>query len=286
MKENSKKTIRPPQKQPKPGRESALRPAAAKEPIAGPSGKLSGKTALITGGDSGIGAATALLFAQEGANIALAYLSETADAKKVQREIEKTGRKCLLIKGDLGREIHCRKVIAKTTDFFGGLDVLVNNAGTHWEAQDIADIHTEQLMTTFHANFFSVFWLCKYALPHLKNGSCIVNTTSVTAYRGSHHLMDYAATKGAVLSFTRSLAANVVDKGIRVNAVAPGPVWTPLIASSFSEEDVAQFGSDTPMKRAGQPNEIATCFLFLASEESSYLTGQVLHPNGGEIING
>ena len=166
------------------------------------------------------------------------------------------------------------------------MDILVNNAGIHWESEKIEDISSEQLMKTFDSNFFSVFWLTKYAMKYLKKGSCIINTTSVTAYRGSDHLMDYAATKGAILSFTRSLSANLAQKGIRVNAVAPGPIWTPLIASTLSKKAVSEFGSDTPMKRAGEPNEAATCFLFLASEDSSYMTGQVLHPNGGEIVNG
>jgi NAD(P)-dependent dehydrogenase (short-subunit alcohol dehydrogenase family) len=192
----------------------------------------------------------------------------------------------VLIKGDLGKENHCKKVIAKTISEFGKLDILVNNAGNHWEGDQIEDISTEQLLKTFHSNFFSVFWLTKYAMKHLKKGSSIINTTSVTAYRGSDHLMDYAATKGAILSFTRSLSANVAPKGIRVNAVAPGPIWTPLIASSFSKKEISEFGSDTPMRRAGEPNEVATCFLFLASEDAAYMTGQVLHPNGGEIVNG
>ena len=285
MQKKSKTKIRPLQKQDKPGFETQLSPRAESEPIP-QNGKLKGKTAIITGGDSGIGKATALLFAAEGADIVISYLSETTDAKETKKEIETLGRKCILIKGDLGRENNCKKVINETVKNFGKLDILVNNAGIHWESDKIEDISTDQLMKTFHSNFFSVFWLTKYAMKYLKKGSCIINTTSVTAYRGSDHLMDYAATKGAILSFTRSLAANLAQKGIRVNAVAPGPIWTPLIASTLSKKAVSEFGSDTPMKRAGEPNEAATCFLFLASEDSSYMTGQVLHPNGGEIVNG
>lgn len=285
MQKEGKEKIRPAQAQPKPGLEEKMKPTPESKPeLPGP--KLKAKVAIITGGDSGIGKATALLFASHGADVSIAYLNETEDAKETQKEVEKLGQRCLLIKGDLGKENNCRKVIQKTVDEFGKIDILVNNAGIHWEQQELTDISTEQLMNTFNANFFSVFWLTKYAMEYLKKGSSIINTTSVTAYRGSDHLMDYAATKGAILSFTRSLSANLAEKGIRVNAVAPGPIWTPLIASTLSPEDVAKFGSDTPMKRAGEPNEVATCFLFLASDDASYLTGQVLHPNGGEIIGG
>ena len=286
MQKKSKSRIRPLQKQNKPGLESQLSPTPESKPEIKSAGKLQGKVAIITGGDSGIGKATALLFAQEGADLVIPYLSETLDAKDTKTEIQKLGRKCMIIKGDLGKESHCKKVITKTIVNFGKIDILINNAGNHWEAKCIEDISTRQLMTTFHSNFFSVFWLSKYAASHLRKGSCIINTTSVTAYRGSDHLLDYAATKGAILSFTRSLSANLVAKGIRVNAVAPGPIWTPLIASTFSKKQISEFGSDTPMERAGQPNEVATSFLFLASDDSSYMTGQVLHPNGGEIING
>ena len=285
MQKDSKKEIRPRQSQAKPGLEKNLKPKPDSQPSA-QTLKLEGKTALITGGDSGIGKATALLFAQEGADLVIPYLSETRDAKDTKTEIQKLGRKCMIIKGDLGNEKHCKKVVEKTVDNFGKIDILVNNAATHWEAETIEDISTDQMMKTFHSNFFSIFWVTKFAMKHLKKGSTIINTTSVTAYRGSDHLLDYAATKGAVLSFTRSLSANLAEKEIRVNAVAPGPIWTPLIASTFSKKEVAKFGSDVPMGRAGQPSEVATCFLFLASEDSSYMTGQVLHPNGGEIVGG
>ncbi|WP_297985755.1 SDR family oxidoreductase [uncultured Chryseobacterium sp.] len=286
MQKKGKEKIRPEQTQKKPGLEKNLKPLPETDPIGKPAGKLKGKVAVITGADSGIGKATALLFAQEGCDVVIPYLSETVDAKETQKEIENFGRKCVLIKGDLGKENHCKKVIEKTISEFGKIDILVNNAANHWEAKSIEEISTEQLMKTFHSNVFSVFWLTKFAMKHLKKGSSVINTASVTAYRGSPHLIDYASTKGAIISFTRSLSANLAEKGIRVNAVAPGPIWTPLIASSFSKKKVSEFGSDTPMKRAGEPNEVATCFLFLASEDASYITGQVLHPNGGEIING
>lgn len=287
MEKNEKKQVRPQQQQDRPGSEDELSPPAETKPIDYPSaGKLAGKVCLITGGDSGIGKAVCLLFAKEGADIAIAYLSETDDASQTQQEIEALGKSCLLIKADLGKEANCKTAIEKTIQKFGKLDILINNAALHWEAESLLDISTEQLMNTFNANFFSYFWLTKYALPHLKTGSCIINTTSVTAYRGSPQLLDYSSTKGAIVTFTRSLAMNLINKGIRVNAVAPGPIWTPLIASSFDPEKVSEFGSDSPMKRAGQPNEVAPCFLFLASEDASYMSGQVLHPNGGEVING
>ena len=286
MQKQSKKAIRPAQKQSKPGTEKSLRPAAETHPKIYTGGKLHNKVAIITGADSGIGKATALLFAKEGADVVVVYLKETADANDTKEKVNEYGRSCLLIKGDIGKELHCKKIISTTIKKFGRLDILINNAAEHWEADGIEDISSSQLLKTFHSNFFSSFWLAKYALPHLKAGSSIINTTSVTAYRGSPKLIDYAATKGAIVSFTRSLSNSLLPKGIRVNAVAPGPVWTPLIASSFSKEKVAQFGSDSPMERAGEPNEIAPCFLFLASDDASFISGQVLHPNGGEVING
>lgn len=285
MSTQSSKKVRPEQQQPRPGKEKKMRPVPDTSPLYS-NQKLLDKVALITGGDSGIGKATALLFASHGADIAIAYLSETEDALTTQEEIKMMGRRCLLIKGDLSKETNCKKAIDQTIDQFSRLDILINNAALHWEKEKIEDITTEQLEKTFYTNFFSYFWMTKYAMPHLKEGSTIVNTASVTAYRGSPKLIDYAASKGAIVSFTRSLAQNLSEKKIRVNAVAPGPIWTPLIASTFDEEKVSKFGSDKPMGRAGQPNEVATCFLFLASEDSSYMSGQCLHPNGGEIING
>jgi len=286
MKKTTKKAIRPKQSQKRPGVEHKMNPVPLTEPIHYPEGKLKGKIAIITGGDSGIGKAVALLFAAEGANIAIAYLSEQEDALQTQEEIKQIGGQCILIKGDLGKESYCKKVVEKTLKEFGKINILVNNAALHWEDHSLEDISTEQLLKTFHADFFSCFWMCKYVIPHLQKKDCIINTASVVAYRGSPHLMDYSAAKGAIVSFTRSLATNLMDKGIRVNAVAPGPLWTPLIASTFSEKAVSTFGSDAPMERAGMPNEIAPSFLFLACADSSFMSGQVLHPNGGEVVNG
>jgi NAD(P)-dependent dehydrogenase (short-subunit alcohol dehydrogenase family) len=285
MKTKQPEKIRPKQEQRRPGTEKRMKPEPESTPLDNYK-KLDGKVALITGGDSGIGKATALLFASHGADIAIAYLSETEDAESTKKEIEQAGRECLLVKGDLSREANCKKAVDRTIAKFSKLDILINNAALHWESEKIEDITTEQLERTFYTNVFSYFWVTKYAMPHLKKGSVIVNTASVTAYRGSSKLIDYSATKGAIISFTRSLAQNLAPKHIRVNAVAPGPIWTPLIASSFDKKRVSEFGSDTPFGRAGEPNEVATCFLFLASEDSSYMSGQCLHPNGGEIING
>ncbi|PSJ15908.1 NAD(P)-dependent oxidoreductase [Nitrosomonas supralitoralis] len=287
MENNSKEKMRPPQTQERPGQESKLIPASETAPKKyDEKGKLAKKVCLISGGDSGIGKAIALLFAQEGADIAIVYLSEDKDAQQTQSEVEAYGRRCLLIKLDISEEKNCETAINNTFNYFGHLDILVNNAALHWEVDSIEEISTDQLLKTFNTNFFSYFWMTKYAIQCLTKGACIINTTSVTAYRGSANLIDYSATKGAIVSFTRSLANNLVKKGIRVNAVAPGPIWTPLIASSFDKEKVSEFGSDSPMQRAGMPNEVAPCFLFLASDDASYITGQVLHPNGGEIING
>lgn len=287
QKSSPKKQIRKPQQQQRPGSELKMQP----QPVADymkvkGSGKLYNKTALITGGDSGIGRSVAILFAKEGADVSIIYYNEHADAKDTQRMIEQYGRKCLLIPGDITKEKFCVSAVAKTVKQFGRMDVLINNAAIHYESKTLADISTSQLLKTFQTNIFSMFWLTKAALPHMGKGSSIINTTSVTAYRGSGTLIDYAATKGAIVSFTRSLSSNLIEKGIRVNAVAPGPIWTPLIASSFEPKKVARHGSDVPMKRAGEPAEVAPSYLFLACNDSSYITGQVLHPNGGEIING
>lgn len=280
------KKVRKPQSQRMPGIEEKMDPKPVSlKPQS--SNKLDGKVALITGGDSGIGRAVALLFAKEGADVAISYLSEQRDADEVKRMIEEEfGRKCLLIGGDIRKERHCQKIVNNTIKQFGNLDILVNNAATQTEQKSLTDITDEQLYETFETNIFSMFRITKFALPYLKKGSCIINTTSVTAYRGSPSLIDYSATKGAIVTFTRSLAHNLIDKGIRVNGVAPGPIWTPLIVGSFDKKKVATFGSDVPMKRAGEPAEVAPCYLFLASDDTSYMTGQILHPNGGEIING
>lgn len=286
MKNQTKKQLRPAQKQQRPGQETLLKPQADTSPKVYPKGKLEDKVAVITGADSGIGKATALLFAKEGADIIVSYLSETEDAEDTKQKVNEYGRACLLIKGDLSKETHCKKLVAASIKTFGKIDILINNAGLHWEADSIEDISSGQLIKTFQTNFYSCFWLTKYALPYLKKGSSIINTASVTAYRGSPKLLDYSATKGAIVSFTKSLALSLVKKGIRVNAVAPGPVWTPLIASSYSPKKVAAFGSDAPMQRAGEPNEIAPCFLLLASDDGSFISGQVLHANGGEVVNG
>ncbi len=283
-----KKNIHKPQHQNRPGKESQMHPAPITDNDAVQSSiRLLGKTAVITGGDSGIGRAVALLFAKEGADIAIIYLNEHTDAEATRSIIEKKyGRKCVLISGDISKEAFCKKAVTKAVKHFQQVDILVNNAAIHYESKGLEDISTKNLVKTFATNIFSIFWITKAALPFMKKGSTIVNTASVTAYRGSGGLIDYASTKGAIISFTRSLSANLVDKGIRVNAVAPGPIWTPLIVSSFKKNKVASFGSDVPMKRPGEPVEVAPAFLFLACSDSSYMTGQVLHPNGGEIING
>lgn len=282
------KTVIPPQHQnQQPGIESQMEPIPEFDnPAYKAAGKLKDKVALITGGDSGIGRAVAIAYAKEGADVVLVYLNEHGDAEETKRHIENVGRKCLHIEGDIGDEKFCQQIINQTVQEFGKLDILVNNAAEQHPQQNIEDITSEQLERTFRTNIFSFFYLTKAAIKHLKAGSAIINSTSVTAYHGHEKLLDYSATKGAIVTFTRSLSLQLHDKGIRVNAVAPGPIWTPLIPSTFSEEDVATFGSNTPMKRAGQPSELAASYVFLASEDSSYMAGQVLHVNGGTIVNG
>ena len=249
------------------------------------SDKMKGKIALITGGDSGIGRAVAIAFAKEGADVAIAYLNEHEDAQQTKQLVEEAGRRCLTFAGDIGDPQFCSQVVEKTAADFGRIDVLVNNAAEQHPQLSIEEISDEQLERTFRTNIFSMFYLVKSALPHMKRGARIINTTSVTAYRGSGHLLDYSSTKGAIVAFTRSLSQQLAKRGIYVNAVAPGPVWTPLIPSTFTPEEVASFGSSVPLGRAGQPDEIAPCYVFLACDDSSYMTGQVLHPNGGEVVN-
>ncbi|HEY0669048.1 MAG TPA: SDR family oxidoreductase [Sphingobacteriaceae bacterium] len=248
--------------------------------------KLKGKTAIITGGDSGIGRAVAVSFAREGANVVISYFNEHDDATETKRNVEELGQECLVISGDISEEEHCKSIVDQTIQRFKKLDILVNNAAVQYPQDNLEDISSEQLENTFRTNIFAQFYLTKAALPYLKKGSSVICTTSVTAYRGSHHLIDYSSTKGAIVTFVRSLSSNLAERGIRVNGVAPGPIWTPLIPSTFPPDQVSKFGTDVPLKRPGQPEEVATSFVFLASEDSSYFTGQILHPNGGEIING
>jgi NAD(P)-dependent dehydrogenase (short-subunit alcohol dehydrogenase family) len=284
----TKPTSLPPQHQTKqPGIESEMtpKPEAQSDSYKG-SDKLRNKIAVITGGDSGIGRAVAIAYAKEGADVFVTYLNEHDDAKKTKALVEEHGRKCSLLAGDISDEDFCEKVIAGAIKDFGKIDILVNNAAVQFPQESIDKITKKQLLKTFSVNIFSFFYLTKFALPHLKKGSAIINTTSVTAYRGSKNLLDYSSTKGAIVSFTRSLSQSLMEKGIRVNAVAPGPIWTPLIPATFSEKEVVKFGKSVPMERVGQPDEVSPAYVFLASSDSSYMTGQVLHPNGGEIING
>lgn len=263
------------------------RPETEKVEVAQPAPpRLHNKVAIITGGGSGIGRAIALAFAAEGADIVIAFLNDAEDANQTAAQIKEKGRKVLLMDGDVSSEAHCKKIVEKTISYFNHIDILVNNAGVQFPQDSLEDISYEQLLSTFQTNVFSQFYLTKAALPHIKQGGSIINTTSVTAYHGSPHLIDYSSTNGAIVSFTRSLAINLADKGIRVNAVAPGSIRTSSISATFPPETVEKFGSNVPMKRPGDPSEAAMCYLFLASDESSYMTGQVLHPNGGEIING
>ncbi|MDB9372543.1 SDR family oxidoreductase [Nodularia sphaerocarpa] len=279
--------LQPPQEQKPPGKESEMQPKPkADDPHYQGSGKLDNKVALITGGDSGIGRAVAIAFAKEGADVAIVYLNEHDDAKETKHLVEKQGRRVVAIAGDITDETFCQQAVEQTVDEFGKLDILINNAAEQHPKENIEEISKEQLERTFRTNIFSMFYLTKAAMKHLKAGSAIINSTSVTAYKGNPLLLDYSSTKGAIVAFTRSLSQNLVSQGIRVNAVAPGPIWTPLIPSTFPADQVATFGKQVPMGRAGQPEEVAPSYVFLASDDASYMTGQVLHPNGGSIVNG
>ncbi|HDZ56071.1 MAG TPA: SDR family oxidoreductase [Pseudomonas xinjiangensis] len=283
----SEQTLPPQHQDHRPGKEGEMHP----EPVYfsdsyKPAGKLQGKVAIITGADSGIGRAVAIHYAKEGANVVMMYLEEHQDAELTRSEIEKAGREVLVFSGDAADKSLCTKVIDETMAKWGRIDVLVNNAGEQHPRKNLEDIPEEQWEKTFRTNIFAMFQLTKAALPHMQSGASIINTTSVTAYKGSPMLLDYSATKGAITAFTRSLSMNIAPRGIRVNAVAPGPIWTPLIPSTFDEEDVEKFGSNTPMKRPGQPAELAPSYVYLACEDSSYVSGQVLHVNGGTVVNG
>ncbi len=270
-----------------PGHESKLEPKPDWKPRYPGSGRLQGKVAIVTGGDSGIGRAVCALFAREGADIAIVYLLEDDDAQKTVRIVESEGRKAIAIRADIGDKALCQDAIDRTIDAFGRIDVLVNNAGEQHPDEDVTEITEDQLRRTFQTNIFGMFFMVQAARPHLASGASIINCTSVTMYQGSKELLDYSSTKGAITAFTRSLSENLVSDGIRVNAVAPGPIWTPLNpCGGASDDKLEHFGESTPMGRPGQPNEVAPAFLFLACEDASYMSGQVLHPNGGIIVNG
>ncbi|MFG6149409.1 SDR family oxidoreductase [Halobacillus sp. B23F22_1] len=285
---NQKKPIQPKQHQDRqPGYEYEMNPLPEYvDPNYKGSGKLDGKVAVITGGDSGIGRAVSVYFAKEGADVAIIYLDEHNDAEATKGLVEKEGRTCILISGNIGNAGFCEDAVAKVTSELGRIDVLVNNAAVQFPQEDFLHITNEQMEQTFRVNFFSYFYMTKAVLPHLEQGSTIINTSSVTAYAGNEQLIDYTATKGAITSFTRALSKSLVGKGIRVNGVAPGPIWTPLIVSSFDAKKASEFGSDNPMARPGQPKEVAPAFVYLASNDSSYVTGQMIHVNGGIIVNG
>ena len=285
--EDKPKSFPPQEQEHQPGKENKMIPKPEyinRDYKAG--GKLSGKVAVITGGDSGIGRAVAVHFAKEGADVAIVYLDEQADAEETAQLVEKEGKRCLLLKGDVSDADFCKQVIEQTVNELGKLNILVNNAAQQYPQEELEQISHQQLDKTFKTNIYPYFYLTQEALHHLNEGDSIINTTSVTAYRGSEHLLDYSSTKGAIVSFTRSLGKNLAAKKIRVNGVAPGPIWTPLIVSSFDDEHIKQFGADTPMGRAGQPSEVAPAYVYLACNDSSYVTGQIIHINGGEVVGG
>ncbi|SKC85930.1 SDR family oxidoreductase [Ohtaekwangia koreensis] len=277
--------IKPQHQDRQPGIESEMSPRPIYDTDDEGYGRLRGKVAIITGGDSGIGRAVAIQFAKEGADVAIAYLDEHEDAQETADAIRKYGKEALLISTDVSQEVNCKNIVDQTLEKFKHIDILVNNAAVQYEQKDVQSITAEQWEYTFRVNIFAYFYMVKYTVPYLRDGCSIVNTASVTAYKGNQTLMDYSSTKGAIIAFTRSLSQSLAEKGIRVNAVAPGPVWTPLIPASFDDEKVEKFGKDVPLGRPAQPVEIATSYVFLASKEGSFFTGQVLHPNGGSIIN-
>lgn len=288
LKRVSRKAQRKSKTQPKqPGKEHTMSPLPF---IHGSkykgSNKLLNKVAIITGGDSGIGHAVAIFYAKEGADVVICYLNEDKDARLVKQQIENLGRNCLLLKGDVSKENICKKMITQAIKELGKIDILVNNVAQQFPQKKFESITRKQLVKTFEVNIFSFFYMTQAAMPYMKKGSVIINTTSVTAYKGNKNLIDYSATKGAIVAFTRSLSMALIERGIRVNAVAPGPIWTPLIPASFDAKHLKEFGDNTPIKRMGQPEEIAPCYVFLAADDSSYMSGQVLHPNGGVIVNG
>lgn len=288
QKSNPKKEIFKKQTQPLPGLEYRMDPLPVFDNNTSGSGKLAGKKCIITGGDSGIGRAVAVGFAREGADVAIIFLpEEKEDAAFTANYIEeKYNRKCIRVSSDISKEVNCENAVDKILKSFEKVDVLVNNAAVQYPSGNFEEISSEHIIETFSVNILAMFWMSKAVIPHMKKGSCIINTTSVTAYRGSANLVDYSSTKGAIVSFTRSLSSNLIEKGIRVNGIAPGPIWTPLIPATFPPDHVSEFGTDVPMKRPGQPSEVAPAYIFLAGADASYITGQIIHVNGGEIING
>jgi NAD(P)-dependent dehydrogenase (short-subunit alcohol dehydrogenase family) len=280
----SAKTMPAQKQEHQPGREREMQPKPDYTPKFPGVGKLKNKVAIVTGGDSGIGRAVAVAMAREGAKVAIVYLEEHKDANETREAVKQEGGDAILLAGDVGDEEFCQAAVEATIDQFGRLDVLVNNAAEQHETDDIREIDAKQIERTFRTNVFSMFFMAKHALRHMAPGGSIINTTSITAYKGHKTLLDYAATKGAIVALTRSLAEALVKDGVRVNAVAPGPIWTPLIPASFEPEHVAKHGSAAPMQRPGQPNEVAPCYVFLASDDASYISGQVLHPNGGTVV--